>query len=215
MVGKQCVLVWKEKKIKTQLAIKINFESQILALFETSFDYSWFLAKNLILYPSLENSTTGIAIMYCESGDLKTFAQSICTHYASLSGRPDTFLGSGTLNKRVTKQPMFLNQEYVVGEDWLGVCPKQCHVPLPFWLLGKGSGSCSGLAYQKSTVAALCQFTSQEFFRFLPYIQLIVFLDHVLIPAELAQKFKFLQNSCMGNWLLWNETTGALTLTFL
>ena len=29
-------------------------------------------------------------------------------------------------------------------------------------------------------------------------VQLIVFLDHVLLFAELAQKFKFLQNSCMA-----------------
>ena len=29
-------------------------------------------------------------------------------------------------------------------------------------------------------------------------VQLIVFLDHVLLLAELAQKFKFLQNSCMA-----------------
>jgi len=28
-------------------------------------------------------------------------------------------------------------------------------------------------------------------------VQLIVFLDHVLLLAELAQIFKFLQNSCM------------------
>ena len=28
-----------------------------------------------------------------------TVAQSICTHYSSLSGRPDIFLGSGTLKK--------------------------------------------------------------------------------------------------------------------
>ena len=27
------------------------------------------------------------------------FVQSICTHFSSLSGRPDTFLGSGTLKK--------------------------------------------------------------------------------------------------------------------
>ena len=31
-------------------------------------------------------------------------------------------------------------------------------------------------------------------------VQLIVFLDHVLLLAELAQKFKFLQNSCMAKW---------------
>jgi len=29
-------------------------------------------------------------------------------------------------------------------------------------------------------------------------VQLIVFLDHVLLLAELAQNFKFLQNSCMA-----------------
>ena len=52
-----------------------HFESQILTLFDTShytnsqnsmisFDYSWFVAKNLsILYPSHENSKTGIAII--------------------------------------------------------------------------------------------------------------------------------------------------------
>ena len=30
---------------------------------------------------------------------LEIVAQSICTHYSSLSGRPDIFLGSGTLKK--------------------------------------------------------------------------------------------------------------------
>jgi hypothetical protein len=29
-------------------------------------------------------------------------------------------------------------------------------------------------------------------------VQLIFFLDHVLLLAELAQKFKLLQNSCMA-----------------
>ena len=29
-------------------------------------------------------------------------------------------------------------------------------------------------------------------------VQLIVFLDHVLLLAELAQKFKLFQNSCMA-----------------
>jgi hypothetical protein len=28
-------------------------------------------------------------------------AQSICTHYSSLSGQPDIFLGSGTLKKKI------------------------------------------------------------------------------------------------------------------
>ena len=33
---------------------------------------------------------------------------------------------------------------------------------------------------------------------FLFSVQQIVFLDHVLLPAELAKKFKLLQNSCMA-----------------
>ena len=40
-----------------------------------------------------------------------------------------------------------------------------------------------------------CWVLSTNFFI---YVQLIVFLDHVLLPAELAQKFKLLQNSCMA-----------------
>ena len=33
-----------------------------------------------------------------------TIAQSICTHYSKLSGRPDIFLGSGTLKKSGPKK---------------------------------------------------------------------------------------------------------------
>ena len=33
--------------------------------------------------------------------NIKKFAQSICTHYSSLSGRPDIFSGSGTFKKKV------------------------------------------------------------------------------------------------------------------
>ena len=37
--------------------------------------------------------------------EFDTIAQSICTHYSNLSGRPDIFLGSGTLKKiRSTKK---------------------------------------------------------------------------------------------------------------
>jgi hypothetical protein len=49
---------------------KIDFESQILALFDTSPVQKFAKSKDfiatifLILYPSLENSTTGIAILY-------------------------------------------------------------------------------------------------------------------------------------------------------
>ena len=39
-------------------------------------------------------------------------------------------------------------------------------------------------------------------------VQLIVFLCHVLLLAELAQKFKFLQNSCMANWFYETELRG-------
>ena len=57
-------------------------------------------------------------------------------------------------------------------------------------------------------------------------VQLIVFLDHVLLLAQLAQKFKLLQNSCMMKGLhetefggiylyikidfaIWSYTTGS------
>ena len=39
------------------------------------------------------------AWMYRFSEEKYTVAQSICTHYSSLSGQPDIFLGSGTLKK--------------------------------------------------------------------------------------------------------------------
>ena len=39
-------------------------------------------------------------------------------------------------------------------------------------------------------------------------VQLIVFLDHVLLLAELAQKFKLLQNSCMAKWFHETELQG-------
>ena len=39
-------------------------------------------------------------------------------------------------------------------------------------------------------------------------VQLIVFFDHVLLPAELAQKFKLLQNSCMAKWFHETELQG-------
>ena len=45
------------------------------------------------------------------------------------------------------------------------------------------------------------------------YFQLIFFFDHVLLLAELAQKFKLLQNSCMAKW--WNGTSGDLPLQVL
>ena len=32
----------------------------------------------------------------------RTFAESICTHYSDLSGRPDIYLGSGTFKKSGT-----------------------------------------------------------------------------------------------------------------
>jgi hypothetical protein len=47
----------------------------------------------------------------------KLIAQSICTHYSKLSGRPDIFLGSGTLKKsgpkksRVPKNRVILIQK--------------------------------------------------------------------------------------------------------
>jgi hypothetical protein len=51
----------------------------------------------------------------------KPIAQSICTHYSNLSGRPDIFLGSGTLKKsgpqksRVQKNRVFITR--IVGAD--------------------------------------------------------------------------------------------------
>ena len=39
-------------------------------------------------------------------------------------------------------------------------------------------------------------------------VQLIVFLNHVLLLAELAQKFKLLQNSCMAKWFHETELQG-------
>ena len=36
-------------------------------------------------------------------------------------------------------------------------------------------------------------------------VQLIVFLDHVLLLDELAQKIKFLQNRCMAKWFYEKE----------
>ena len=39
-------------------------------------------------------------------------------------------------------------------------------------------------------------------------VQLIVFLDHVLLLAALAQKFKLLQNRCMAKWFYETELWG-------
>jgi hypothetical protein len=39
-------------------------------------------------------------------------------------------------------------------------------------------------------------------------VQLIFFLDHVLLLAELAQKFKLLQNSCMAKGFHETELQG-------
>ena len=44
-----------------------------------------------------------------------TFAQSICTHYSSLSGRPDIFLGSGTLKKSGPKYGPEKSREQETG----------------------------------------------------------------------------------------------------
>ena len=43
--------------------------------------------------------TMSVISVFCPK-IMKLFAQSICTHYFSLSGPPDIFLGSGTLRKR-------------------------------------------------------------------------------------------------------------------
>ena len=50
-------------------------------------------------------------------------------------------------------------------------------------------------------IAGLCQ-------KIFISVQLIVFLDHVLLLAELAQKFKLLQNSCMAKWFHETELQG-------
>jgi hypothetical protein len=46
-------------------------------------------------------------------------------------------------------------------------------------------------------------------------VQLIVFLDHVLLLAELAQKCKLLQNSCMVKWFHEKELQGIYLYGFL
>ena len=43
---------------------------------------------------SIHNGCPGFLFAF-----LEILAQSICTHYSDLSGRPDIFLGSGTLKK--------------------------------------------------------------------------------------------------------------------
>ena len=45
-------------------------------------------------------------------------------------------------------------------------------------------------------------------------VQLIVFLDHFLLLAELAQKFKLLKNSCIAKWFHETELQGNL-ITFI
>ena len=55
---------------------------------------------SLYIAPSggrLKNCAKGKAVF------LNVLAQSICTHYSNLSGRPDIFLGSGTLKKSSPK----------------------------------------------------------------------------------------------------------------
>ena len=79
VINKKCVpkfVLFNEKKIQRDSDdfLRKKIESQISTLFDPiytnsqssiiSFDYSWFLAKKLLIfYPSLENSTTGIAIL--------------------------------------------------------------------------------------------------------------------------------------------------------
>ena len=45
---------------------------------------------------------------------LNTVAQSICTHYSSLSGRPDIFLGSGTGKKSGPKKSRVQKNQVIV-----------------------------------------------------------------------------------------------------
>ena len=45
---------------------------------------------------------------------LYSLAQSICTHYSKLSGRPDIFLGSGTLKKLGPKKSRVPKNRFIV-----------------------------------------------------------------------------------------------------
>ena len=70
--------------------------------------------------------------------------------------------------------PLKVTQVYYVSRNQL-----QSRANLNFGFIGKKAKRCWALSTNFS-------------------VQLIVFLDHVLLLAELAQKFKFLQNSCMA-----------------
>ena len=59
-------------------------------------------------------------------------AQSICTHYSSLSGQPDIFLGSGTLKNIRLHQPNFF-QSHIFSACNLQSKREEASLPLLFF----------------------------------------------------------------------------------
>ena len=78
---------------------------------------------------------------------IQAIAESICTHYSNLSGRPDIFLGSGTLNIR---DPAFCKKQ---GAKKQGHCySKRGETRLPLLFLNNNDLVFCTLLFSKSRV---------------------------------------------------------------
>ena len=80
-------------------------------------------ARVAILNLMLSNFTRKFCLFFMHhlNGTQLSLTQSICAHYSSLSGRPDIFLGSGTLKKRfktwVAKTRVQKNRVIVIQKE--------------------------------------------------------------------------------------------------
>ena len=65
-----------------------------------------------------------------------------------------------------------------------------------------------GINFTLQQIWSLAWWVKIQYIAIFNSVQLIVFLDHVLLLAELGQNFKFLQNSCITKWFHETELRG-------